>query len=63
VHGSALLWYKLDCLVCANLCKVTKTQLVLQCLAKFDAESMHVIPIFPLMAAEGEWSKYTQAGQ
>jgi hypothetical protein len=49
--------------VCANLCKVTKTQLVLGYSAKFDAESAHVIPIFSLVAAEGEWSKYTQAGQ
>jgi hypothetical protein len=45
--------------VCAKLCKVTKTQLILQCLAKFDAESVHVIPIIPLVAAEGEQSKYT----
>jgi hypothetical protein len=49
--------------VCANLCKVAKTQLVLEYLAKFDAESAHVIPIFPLMAAEGERSKYMRAGQ
>ncbi len=45
--------------VCANLCKGTKTQLVLEYLAKFDAESAHVIPIFPLVATEGEQSKYT----
>jgi hypothetical protein len=49
--------------VCANLCKVTKIWLVLQCLAEFDAESVHVIPIFPLVAAEREQSKYTQAGR
>jgi hypothetical protein len=49
--------------VCANLCKVTQTQLVLEYLAKFDAESAHTIPIFPLVAAEGERSKYTRAGQ
>jgi hypothetical protein len=49
--------------VCANLCKVTKTQLVLGYSAKYDAESAYVIPIFPLMAAEGEQSKYTRAGQ
>jgi hypothetical protein len=33
--------------VCANLCKVTQTQLILEYLAEFDAESAHVIPIFP----------------
>jgi hypothetical protein len=49
--------------VCANLCKVTETQLVLEYSAEFDAESAHVIPIFPLVAAEGEQSKYTRAGQ
>jgi hypothetical protein len=48
--------------VCANLCKVAKTQLVLGYSAEFNAESAHVIPIFPLVAAEGEWSNYTQAG-
>jgi hypothetical protein len=47
----------------ANLYKVTKTQLVLQCSAEFDAKSVHVIPTFPLVVAEGERSKYTQAGQ
>ncbi len=45
--------------VCANLCKETQTQLVFEYSAKFDAESAHVIPIFPLVAAEGERSKYT----
>jgi hypothetical protein len=49
--------------VCANLCKVNKTQLVLEYSAELDAESVHVIPIFPLMAAEGERSTYMQAGQ
>jgi hypothetical protein len=49
--------------VCANLCKVAETQLVLQCSTKFDAESAHVILIFPLVAAEGERRKYTRAGQ
>ncbi len=49
--------------VCASLCKVTETQLVLGYSAEFDAESAHVIPIFPLMTAEGDRSKYTQAGQ
>jgi hypothetical protein len=33
--------------------------LVLGYLVEFDAESAHVIPIFPLAGAEGEWSKYT----
>jgi hypothetical protein len=49
--------------VCAILRKVTETQLILGYSAKFDAESVHVIPIFPLLAAEGERSKYMQAGQ
>jgi hypothetical protein len=49
--------------VCANLYKVTKTQLVLGYLAEFDAENAHVIPIFPLVAAEGERSTYMQAGR
>jgi hypothetical protein len=44
--------------VCANLCKVTETQLVLGYSAEYDAESAHVIPIFPLVQ-----SKYTRAGQ
>ncbi len=51
------------CVVCANLCEVTQTQLGLEYFAEFDAESAQVIPIFPLVAAEGERSKYTQAGK
>jgi len=45
--------------VCANLCEGTKTQLVLEYSVEFDAESAHVIPIFPIVAEEGERGKYT----